>query len=150
MVYFDSRRREQFQPARAVVVCANGAETPQLLLMSKSNRFPDGLANSSGLVGKYLMYNGWAFSGALFEHEINGYRGVHLSRIVQDFYELDPKLGLLGGGAIDTRFDFPPIDFAVEGLPSDVPAWGAGFKSALRDYSTKSLYALAHTTSLPV
>ena len=150
VVYFDARRREHFLAARAVVVCANGAETPRLLLMSKSNRFPDGLANSSGMVGKYLMYNGGAFSGGLFEHEINGYRGVHVSRIVQDFYELDPKLGIVGGGAMDTRFDFPPIDFAVEGLPADVPAWGAGFKSALRTYYNRSLFALAHTTSLPL
>jgi choline dehydrogenase-like flavoprotein len=150
VVYFDSRKRERFQPARAVVVCANGAETPRLLLMSKSNRFPDGLANSSGLVGKYLMYNGGAFSGGLFEHEINGYRGVHVSRIMQDFYELDPALGIMGGGAIDTRFDFAPIDFALEGLPGDVPAWGAGFKQALREYYNRTVYALAHTSSLPV
>jgi choline dehydrogenase-like flavoprotein len=150
VVYFDSQRREHFQPARAVVICANGAETPRLLLMSKSNRFPDGLANSSGLVGKYLMYNGGAFAGGLFEHEINGYRGVHVSRIVQDFYELDPALGIVGGGAMDTRFDFPPIDFAVDGMPSDVPAWGMEFKKELRSYYNRTLFALAHTSSLPL
>ena len=44
-----------------MVVCANGAETPRLLLMSASAQFPHGLANSSGLVGKYLMFN---YSGA--------------------------------------------------------------------------------------
>ena len=48
---------EHFQKARAVVVCANGAETPRLLLMSANAQFPHGLANSSGLVGKYLMFN---------------------------------------------------------------------------------------------
>jgi choline dehydrogenase-like flavoprotein len=150
VVYFDARKREQVLKARAIVVCANGAETPRLLLMSKSNRFPDGLANSSGLVGKYLMYNGEAFSGGLFEHEINGYRGVHVSRIVQDFYELDPSLGIVGGGGIDTRFEFPPLAFALDGLPGNVPAWGMGFKQALREYYNRSMYALAHTTSLPV
>jgi len=41
--------------AKAVVLCANGSESPRLLLLSTSNLFPDGLANSSGLVGKYLM-----------------------------------------------------------------------------------------------
>ena len=45
---------------------------------------------------------------------------------------------------LDTRFDFPPIDFAMEGLPSDVPTWGAGFKSALRTYYNRSLFALAN------
>ena len=51
-------KREHLQRASAVVLCANGAETPRLLLMSQSNRFPQGLANSSGLVGKHLMFNG--------------------------------------------------------------------------------------------
>jgi choline dehydrogenase-like flavoprotein len=35
-VYFDPNRREIFQRAKAVFVCANGAETPKLLLLSKS------------------------------------------------------------------------------------------------------------------
>jgi choline dehydrogenase-like flavoprotein len=149
-VYFDRRGREHLQRARAVVVCANGAETPRLLLMSKSNRFPDGLANSSGLVGRYLMYNGGAFAGGRFDHEINGYRGVHVSRVIQDFYELDPKLGIAGGGGIDTRFDFTPIGFALDGLPPDTPRWGPGYKQALRRNFTRTMFALAHTTSLPV
>lgn len=150
VVYFDREGRERMQRARAVVVCANGAETPRLLLMSTSNLFPQGLANSSGLVGKYLMYNGGAFAGGLFEHEINGYRGVHVSRIIQDFYELDPTLGIMGGGGIDTRFDFPPIGFALQGLPPDAPRWGAGLKQALSRNYTRTMFALAHTTSLPL
>ena len=55
--YFDRDKRDQFQKARAVVVSANGAETSRLLLNSTSARFPQGLANSSGMVGKYLMFN---------------------------------------------------------------------------------------------
>ena len=149
-VYFDREGKEHLQRARAVVVSANGAETPRLLLMSTSSRFPDGLANSSGLVGKYLMYNGGAFAGGLFEHEINGYRGVHVSRIIQDFYELAPALGIVGGGGIDTRFDFTPIGFAVTGLPPDAPRWGAGYKQTLRQNYTRTMFALAHTSSLPV
>jgi choline dehydrogenase-like flavoprotein len=149
-VYFDRDGKEHLQRARAVVVCANGAETPRLLLMSKSSRFPDGLANSSGLVGRYLMYNGGAFAAGLFEHEINGYRGVHVSRVIHDFYELDPALGLIGGGGIDTRFDFTPIGFAVDAMPPDAPRWGPGFKQALGQHYVRTMCALAHTTSLPV
>ena len=62
-------------PAR-VIVCCNGSETPRLLLMSKSNRFPHGLANSSGLVGKYLMFDSGAFCGGLFEHPLNDFKSV--------------------------------------------------------------------------
>jgi choline dehydrogenase-like flavoprotein len=150
VVYFDRDRKEIFQPARAVIVCANGAETPRLLLMSKSNRFPDGLANSSGLVGKYLMFNGGAFTGGLFEHEVNGYRGVHVTRVIHDFYELDPSLGIVGGGGMDARFDLYPVGFALLGLGPTAPKWGAEYKRMLRDYYTRSMYVLAHTSSLPV
>src|SRR5713101_5449343 len=53
VIYFDAKKHEHFQRAKAVVVCCNGTETPRLLLMSKSNLFPQGLANSSGLVGVF-------------------------------------------------------------------------------------------------
>ena len=51
-VYIDRNGRERRQLARAVIVCCNGVGTPRLLLNSKSSLFPDGLANSSGLVGR--------------------------------------------------------------------------------------------------
>ena len=150
VTYFDARKREVMQRAKAVVLCANGAETPRLLLMSASKRFPNGLANSSGWVGTHLMFNGGAFSGALFEHEINGYKGVVDSRVVHDFYELDRKHGIDGGGGIDLRFEFAPITYAMSGLPMDAPTWGIEYKKMLREYYNRSLFALAHTTSLPV
>jgi choline dehydrogenase-like flavoprotein len=150
VTYFDANRREIFQRAKSVVLCANGAETPKLLLMSESSRFPDGLANSSGYVGKNLMFNGGAFAGGVFEHEINGYKGVVDSRVIQDTYELDPKLGLAGGGGFDFRHDLSPIAFAIGGLPFDAPKWGPEYKRMLREYYTRSVYVLAHATSLPV
>jgi choline dehydrogenase-like flavoprotein len=72
------------------------------------------------------------------------------SRVVHDFYQLDPGLGIDGGGGLDFRFDFPPIAFATGGLPIDAPTWGVEYKHMLRDYYTRSLYALGHTTQLPV
>ncbi len=149
VIYFDRERREVFQRARAVVVCANGAETPRLLLNSASARFPQGLANSSGLVGRHLMYNGNVVAGGVFEHETNGYKGPVVTRVVQDPYVLDPKLGLVGGGGFDFRFDSPPLLYAIRGQGTAMPQWGAGFKRALRDFP-KTVYAYGHTTSLPV
>jgi choline dehydrogenase-like flavoprotein len=40
VIYFDRSRRELFQRAKTVIVCANGAETPRLLRLSKSNWVP--------------------------------------------------------------------------------------------------------------
>jgi choline dehydrogenase-like flavoprotein len=47
--------REERVKAKAVVVAASSGETVRILLNSKSNRFPQGLANRSGLLGKYIM-----------------------------------------------------------------------------------------------
>ena len=149
-IYFDREGREVFQRAKAVVVCANGAETPRLLLMSKSNLFPQGLANSSGLVGKYLMLDSGSFSGGLFEYPLNEYKSIQVTRLIQDFYDSDPKRGFYGGGGIDARFDFYPISFALNGLPKDVDQWGSGFKRALSQYYTRSMFLLSHSTTLPV
>ena len=149
VVYFDAQKREIMQRAKAVVLCANGAETPRLLLMSASNLFPNGLANSSGAVGKHLMFNGGAFAGGVFEHEVNGHKSVQVSRYVQDHYRLDSKYGIVGGGGIDMRFDWYPISFAMDALPPDGPRWGAEFKRMVREYFTRTAYALAHTTQLP-
>src|SRR4029078_5676985 len=129
--YFDAAKKEVYQRAKAVVVCANGAETPRLLLNSKSNLFPNGLANSSGVVGQHLMFNGGGFSLGQFEHEVNGYKGIVATRVVWDTFELDPSLGFVGGGVFDFRFDRTPIAFAQQGLPPDAPTWGSEFKKQL-------------------
>lgn len=47
--------REHHAAGRVIVLAASSGETVRLMLNSKSARFPQGLANSSGLVGKYLM-----------------------------------------------------------------------------------------------
>ena len=148
--YFDADKKEVFQRAKAVFVCANGAETPRLLLNSKSNLFPQGLANSSGFVGKYLMFNGGGFGKGVFEHEVNGYKGIVATRLVWDHYELDKKLGLVGGGGFDFRFDSTPINFAFNDLPPKSPRWGSAYKALLAHNYTRTVFCYGHTTSLPV
>jgi choline dehydrogenase-like flavoprotein len=150
-VYFDAQRNVQRQKAKAVVVCANGAETPRLLLLSANKKFPDGLANSSGIVGKNLMFNSGALSVGVFEHPLNDYKGFAVSRILHDFYELDPdKVGFHGGGGLDARFDMTPISFALGGLPPGSPRWGKSFKDVLSNNFTRTVEILCHGTSLPV
>src|SRR6185369_1414576 len=150
VAYYDQKKAEHFQNARAVAVAANGAETPRLLLLSASKKFPNGLANSSGMVGKYLMFNSSSFSGALYEQPLNDYRSVAVTRVIHDFYEMDPKHGIYGGGGMDARFDLTPIAFAEAGLPMDAPKWGSAYKVALREHFTRSMFILTHGTSLPL
>jgi choline dehydrogenase-like flavoprotein len=149
VVYFDKQKRSQRQKAKAVILCANGAETPRLLLMSKSAKCPNGLANSNGVVGKYLMFDTGAMSGAVFEHPLNEYKGAVVSRIVHDFYEIDPKHGFVGGAGLDMRFDLYPAGFALSGFAPDMPQWGIEFKKNLRDFP-RVLYALSHHMALAV
>ena len=149
VIYFDRDKREVMQKARAVVLCANGAETPRLLLMSTSNRFPDGLANSSGLVGKRLMVNGGAYVGGVFEHPVNGFKGAPVTRISLEHYVLDQSLGIHGGGGMDFRFASTPIQFSLGRSPDD-RGWGRDWWRALKHDYSRTLYAFGHTTSLPV
>ncbi len=151
VLYYDAEKKEQRQLARAVVLCANGAETPRLLFNSRSNKFPHGLANSSGLVGKHLMFNGTAIATGIYEHPLNEYKGVQVTRLAMDWYDSDPKRGFYGGGAIDARFNANyPILFALGAVPPHHPTWGAAFKRYLQWGFTRQMSLYGHSTSLPV
>lgn len=143
--YFDRDKRDHFQRARAVVVCANGAETPRLLLMSANARFPQGLANSSGLVGKYLMFNTSSRVDAVFEHELNEYKSVQVSRVLHDFYDSDPKRGFYGGGGIDARIGPQPIVWALR-TAAEGASWGSAYKERLAEFKRSMITACAGTS----
>lgn len=148
--YYDPAGRERLQKASAVILCANGAETTRLLLMSANNAYPDGLANSSGFVGRNLMFNGHSMAHGVFEHPLNEFKGVQVTRIVHDFYESDPARGFYGGGGIDARpLDaMGPISFAMSGHRPDTKDWGAEYKEMLAHDFTRRLTVLGSTTSL--
>jgi choline dehydrogenase-like flavoprotein len=150
VLYWDANGTELRQRASAVILAANGAETPRLLLMSESSRFPDGLANHSGNVGRHLMWNGQTAAFGRFEHPLNEYKSVQVTRIVHDFYDSDPARGFYGGGGMDARMSFGPMGFALFGLPPDAPRWGAAYKQALHDTFTHTVEIACHTTSLAV
>jgi choline dehydrogenase-like flavoprotein len=150
VAYLDAGGAQHAQKARAVIVAANGAETPRLLLMSESSRFPQGLANGSGLVGKYLMPNGHSLVQAIFDEPLNEYKSVQVTRIVHDFYESDPRRGFYGGGGIDARafIQATPVLFSENGLPPGSPRWGQQHKDLLRHTFTRRMAVLTSCTTL--
>jgi len=150
VLYFDGSKQLQRQRAKAVVLCANGAETPRLLLNSASSRFPHGLANSSGVVGKHLMFNTYFGVNAQFEEPLNEYKSVQNTRMLLDFYDTDPRRGFYGGGGIDARFGKYPILFALGGLPHDAPVWGEAFARGLAEQFPRTMFFGTHGTSLPL
>ena len=89
VVYYDADGVEQFQPAEVVILACNGIGTPRILLNSMSARFPNGLANSSGLVGKNLMFHPYARIAGYFDEALDGNRGPGNCIWSQEFYETD-------------------------------------------------------------
>jgi len=84
----------------------------------------------------------------VFEHPLNEYKGIQVTRLIHDHYAADPKRGFYGGGAIDARFQFYPASFALTGLAPDAPKWGSEYKRLFTSYFNRSMSLLSHTTSL--
>jgi choline dehydrogenase-like flavoprotein len=125
VIYFDPRKVEREVHGRAVVVAGNAIETPRLLLLSRSRLFPDGLANSSGLVGKYFMEHLAVFASGLFSERVDPWRGIPTGGMIQDFYETSPRHGFARGWSIVvTHGSLWPL--AVAGR---VPGWGTEHKA---------------------
>lgn len=106
------------------------------------------LANSSGLIGKYLMLDTGQIACGLFEHPVNEYKSIVVTRVLHDFYRSDPKRGFYGGGGLDSRMDFYPAAFALDGMPKDGPQWGADWKRGIGQYFTHTSGVLPHTPCL--
>ena len=102
VVYFDKDGKEQRQKARAVAVAGNSIETPRLLLMSASAKFKDGLANSSGQVGRNYMRHMTGSVYAAFKDPVHMYRGTTMAGIIQDEAKHDTKRGFAAGYEMET------------------------------------------------
>jgi choline dehydrogenase-like flavoprotein len=150
VVYFDAQKREVRQKAKSVVLAANGSESARLLLMSKSARFPDGLANSSGTVGRYLMLGNTVTANALFDHPLNEYKGVISGAAVVDYVPSDSKRGFYGGGRMTARGYQTPLELGLNGLSPEAPRWGAGYKKAIREEANYRMTILSFVTQMPL
>src|SRR6267154_1466099 len=73
--YYDDKKERQVQEAGVVVLAAYASQNPRLLLNSRTDKHPNGLANRSGLVGKYLMAHGSATIAAIFGEDVQNYMG---------------------------------------------------------------------------
>jgi len=97
VVYADSKGAQHRQKARIVCVACNAIETPRLLLNSESRLFPQGLANSSGQVGRNYLKHTTGTVFAVFDKPVHMYRGTSQSGIVMDESRLDTARGFVGG-----------------------------------------------------
>jgi choline dehydrogenase-like flavoprotein len=151
-IYFEkaNNNRETFQKAKVVVLCANGTESPRLLLMSKSSLFPNGLANSGGVVGKYLMSGNGGGATGLFENPLNEYKGCVTGAAILDYVPNDVKgRGFYGGGRMTARGFTSPIEYGLGGV-HNAPTWGAGYKKALIAQANRKLTISNFISQMPV
>jgi choline dehydrogenase-like flavoprotein len=96
--YVDAAGREHLAEADVVVLAANAVGTARLLLLSADARRPEGLANSSGLVGRRLMMHPFAVVTGVFEEAFETWKGNVGSRIHSlQFYETDESRGFVRG-----------------------------------------------------
>jgi choline dehydrogenase-like flavoprotein len=96
--WVDENGAVQLTEADVVVLAANAVGSARLLLASAGPGFPDGLANSSGLVGKRLMMHPFAVVTGVFERSFSTWKGNVGSRIHSlQFYETDASRGFVRG-----------------------------------------------------
>src|SRR5690606_7146493 len=121
------------QRARVVVLSTFVVETPRLLLNQTSRRFPHGLANTSGWVGKAIMPHSGHDVYARFEEEIRLYKGTPVLAVTQDFYETDPERGFARGYTLNAH-GRRPVEMAAE-LATKAGIWGKQLHDIMRDFN---------------
>lgn len=149
-VWVDRDGEEHLQRANAVVLCANGVGTPRLLLNSTTADHPDGLANSSGLVGRNLMLHPNCSVTGFYDDDLHTWRGP-AGQLIQSmqFYDTNPEHDFVRGAKMHV-LPFPGPLNAVDvhrPLPYD-RVWGEAFHDVARGHAGAYMWA-ANTEDLP-
>jgi choline dehydrogenase-like flavoprotein len=158
-VYVDREGEEHLQEADVVIVAGNGVGTARLLLLSPSSRFPDGLANSSGLVGKRLMLHPYMSVLGIYEDDLEGWLGPWGTQLLSlQFADHDESRGFSRGAQWDVmplggplftlfRYDDRPFDERwgpkihdlIERTLGRAFDWGVGIEDLPHEHNTVTL-----------
>ena len=144
VIYYDKDGRVQEQKARIVVIASNGVGTPRLLLNSKSALFPDGLGNSSGMVGRNLMFHPYAIVNGVFKERLDGNHGpLGCCIISSEFYETDLSRGFVRGYAFQQIRSTGPVTTSLGYADTGRVPWGADHHQVMDEL-------LGHTAMLAI
>ena len=130
VIYRDGAGRLQRQRARGVVLAANAIETARLLLLSESARFPQGLANGAGHVGRHYMRHVTHLTYAAFDQPVHMQRGIVTPGVVYDEADHDPARGFAGGYLMQAA-SMAPVSLA---LLLDSAGWGPAYAGFIERY----------------
>ncbi|MBT8447609.1 MAG: GMC family oxidoreductase [Gammaproteobacteria bacterium] len=142
-VFYDRAGKTRRQRAGIVIVAANGIGTPRLLLLSRSKAHPNGLANSSDMVGRNLMFHPVAAVTGVFDEPLDSYRGITACAIAShQFYETDPSRDFVRGYMLQLVRGVGPVLTALNayGVPQQ---WGPG-------HHRRFLEVFNHTSTMAV
>ncbi len=131
-VLFDHEGREHRQRARVVILCGFVVETPRLLLQCTGPGHEDGLANSSGMVGRGVMVHSSHDVYAAFADEVRLYKGTPVLATTQAYYGTDPSRGFARGYTLHAH-GARPVEL-VSGL-CGAGLWGLELREAMREYN---------------
>ena len=132
--YVDRDGNEHEQQARVVCVAANVVETTRLLLNSKTEQHPNGLANSSDQVGRNYMRHAMTMILGLMPGEVNMFKGAQCAGVIRDEVKHDPSRGFSAG------FQYHLLGLSVEQMAStlDSKGWGKDYAEVLLNYKNLS------------
>ena len=150
-VYYGPDGQLNEQKARVVVLACNGVGTPRLLLNSTSAWFPDGLANSSGLVGKNLMFHPYAMVTGVFDEPLDGHMGpIGCAILSQEFYETDLARGFVRGYTFQIARSSGPVSTALGGFSGHDPVpWGPDHRRAFAERMGRTITIAVIGEDLP-
>jgi len=129
VVYLDQNGQMHEQKARAVAVAGNVIETTRLLLNSATSKFPNGLGNSSGHLGRNYMRHVVTWIVAVMPGPVNFHRGTREAGFILDEQYHKPERGFVGGYLIE----------ASAGDPASLPGylgWGKPVADLLANYTS--------------
>ena len=134
VVYADKQGNHHRQRARIVCVAGNAIETPRLLLNSASSLYPDGLANSSGQVGRNYMRHMSGAVWAVFEKPVRMYRGNTMAGCIKDERFHRPDREFVGGYYMQTLHLGLSVFASRLANNLDFPGWGPEYARTMEAY----------------
>ena len=136
-VVFSHDGQSYEQRARVVILAGFVIETPRLLLASANAQFPDGLANSSGWVGKAIMPHSSHDVYGRLKEEVRLYKGTPVLALSQHFYETDPSRGFARGYTLVAHGSRPvSMAAAIAAEREDGTfLWGERLRESMLDYN---------------
>jgi choline dehydrogenase-like flavoprotein len=149
VLYYDAEGQLHEQKAEIVVLACNGVGTPRLLLNSTSSRFPDGLANRSGQVGKNLMFHPYGITFGVFEEELDHHGPVGCCLHSHEFYASDASRGFIRGYSFEATRGFGPVMTALWGMQRGRVGWGAEHHRSYARLYNRTAGLLTITEDLP-